>query len=724
MKITLSNLGDTTSTTTAATTINANNHTIQTAFENTLSRDGTSPNIMGASFDMNSNRILNLPLPTSSNEPVRLIDFEQAVVGHGLDVPFHVTNTTQSTSPSTGSFVADGGMGIGKDLYIGGTLHVGGFTASPSELDFIGSTSGITVLKPSAVASGTLTLPAATDTLVGKATTDTLTNKTLVAPALGTPISGVATNLTGTAAGLTAGNVTTNANLTGPITSTGNATAIASQTGTGSKFVVDTSPTLITPNLGTPSAAVLTNATGLPVGSVTGMGTGVNTFLVTPTSANLKTAVTDETGGGALVFATSPALVTPTGIVKGDVGLGNVDNTSDVTKNSASATLTNKTIDTAGPNTIKINGNTLAATAGTATITFPNNTDTVAMLGGAQTFTGGKVFLPTTLSLNGATSGVTQVNASAIAGSTTLTLPAATDTLVGKATTDTLTNKSIDAGQLTGTIVAARMPALTGDVTTSAGSVATSFNYPILQGLLSGLTLSTAGSSATFGIAAGVAVNSTNTVSMVLASAYTKTTSAWVVGTGNGALDTGSIAASTWYHVFLIKRTDTNVVDVLVSLSATAPTLPTNYTVFRRIGSMKTDGSSQWVKFIQDGDLFTWDVPVKDVNSAVLSSNSAILQVLTTPLGINAISKFHARINSSVATFTATLFTDPALTDTTPDIVYAQQIGNTSLSPFAQLQIRTNTSSQIRYRVAQGSGVAADCNVVIVTEGWIDTRGK
>jgi len=50
-----------------------------------------------------------------------------------------------------------------------------------------------------------------------------------VAPggALGTPSSGVATNLTGTSAGLTAGNVTTNANLTGPVTSTGNATAIA-----------------------------------------------------------------------------------------------------------------------------------------------------------------------------------------------------------------------------------------------------------------------------------------------------------------------------------------------------------------------------------------------------------------------------------------------------------------------------------------------------------------
>jgi hypothetical protein len=60
--------------------------------------------------------------------------------------------------------------------------------------------------------------------------TQTLTNKTFVAPALGTPASGVLTNCTGTASGLTAGNVTTNANLTGHITSTGNAAVLGSFT--------------------------------------------------------------------------------------------------------------------------------------------------------------------------------------------------------------------------------------------------------------------------------------------------------------------------------------------------------------------------------------------------------------------------------------------------------------------------------------------------------------
>lgn len=55
----------------------------------------------------------------------------------------------------------------------------------------------------------------------------------------------------------------------------------------------------------------LTDATNYPLSSLTGAGTGVLTFLATPSSANLASAVTDETGSGALVFATSPTLVTP-----------------------------------------------------------------------------------------------------------------------------------------------------------------------------------------------------------------------------------------------------------------------------------------------------------------------------------------------------------------------------------------------------------------------------
>lgn len=72
--------------------------------------------------------------------------------------------------------------------------------------------------------------------------------------------------------------------------------------------------TFVVPALGTPASGVMTNVTGLPISTgVAGLGSGVATFLATPSSANLRAALTDETGTGLAVFATSPALAgTPT----------------------------------------------------------------------------------------------------------------------------------------------------------------------------------------------------------------------------------------------------------------------------------------------------------------------------------------------------------------------------------------------------------------------------
>jgi hypothetical protein len=158
------------------------------------------------------------------------------------------------------------------------------------------------------------------------------TSPTLVTPALGTPSSVTLTNGTGLPIATGVANLGTGIAtfLTTP-TSANLLAALTDETGTGAN-VFATSPTLVTPALGTPSALVLTNATGtpssiglangtgLPVSTgVSGLGTGVATFLATPSSANLASALTDETGTGAAVFATSPALTTPviTGVTSG-----------------------------------------------------------------------------------------------------------------------------------------------------------------------------------------------------------------------------------------------------------------------------------------------------------------------------------------------------------------------------------------------------------------------
>jgi len=91
-----------------------------------------------------------------------------------------------------------------------------------------------------------------------------------------------------------------------------------------------TSPTLTTPVLGTPTSGTLTNCTGLPISSgVSGLAAGAATFLATPSSANLASAVTDETGSGSLVFSASPtftgtlsaAVVSATGGVNASQGV-------------------------------------------------------------------------------------------------------------------------------------------------------------------------------------------------------------------------------------------------------------------------------------------------------------------------------------------------------------------------------------------------------------------
>jgi hypothetical protein len=143
------------------------------------------------------------------------------------------------------------------------------------------------------------------------------------------------------------------------------ATALAVNVGSAGAFVVNGGA------LGTPSSGTLTNATGLPVSTgISGLAAGVATFLATPTSANLATAVTDETGTGALVFATSPTLVTPNiGAATGtSLALTPAANTAAINVNGISVT------GSSGTNSLIVAGTW--DTSGTPSLILGNLTDT------------------------------------------------------------------------------------------------------------------------------------------------------------------------------------------------------------------------------------------------------------------------------------------------------------------------------------------------------------
>lgn len=113
-----------------------------------------------------------------------------------------------------------------------------------------------------------------------------------------------------------------------------------------------------------------------------------------------------------------------------------------------------------------------------------------------------------------------------------------------------------------------------------------SFSGPTLPGYIHGLSISASSTSPNnnIDVSTGAAGSEDGNLIQVFSTITKNTTALWAAGSGNGALDQGSIQVSALYYVWLIQRSDTGMVDVLVSLSATSPQMPTNYDRKRRIG--------------------------------------------------------------------------------------------------------------------------------------------
>ena len=193
--------------------------------------------------------------------------------------------------------------------------------------------------------------------------------------------------------------------------------------------------------------------------------------------------------------------------------------------------------------------------------------------------------------------------------------------------------------------------------------------------------------------------------------------------TGANGLDTGALAASTWYHAFAIAKADGTT--ARLASTGLSPALPTGYTLKRRIGSFRTDGSAHILGFVQDGDYFRWKASVLDVHDTN-PGTSAVLKTLTVPSGLAVTALVNAM--PTFASNAATMqISDPSANDEAPSRTAAPLGAGSSTSstggqtPGVQLQVRTDTSARIRYRLDVSGG---SDTVYIATLGWLDRRGR
>lgn len=241
--------------------------------------------------------------------------------------------------------------------------------------------------------------------------------------------------------------------------------------------------------------------------------------------------------------------------------------------------------------------------------------------------------------------------------------------------------------------------------------------------ILSGCTLSNNGTDATndIDIAAGYVVSDDGAAVMTVPARTKRLDAAWAVGTNQGGLDTGSIANTT-YHLWVIQRSDTGVVDVLFSASASAPTMPTNYDRKAYLGAVLRE-SAALVGFVQHERTFMRSAPVQDFSSQN-PGTSAVTRTLSVPAGVQVEAILSIEALTSTNNSVIALLTDLALADTAPStsaFSVTARANNTNARDSATVRVVTNTSRQIRSRLS-----FSDTNTFLVnaTHGWTNLAIK
>jgi hypothetical protein len=176
--------------------------------------------------------------------------------------------------------------------------------------------------------------------------------------------------------------------------------------------------------------------------------------------------------------------------------------------------------------------------------------------------------------------------------------------------------------------------------------------------------------------------------------------------------DGAAVAIDTWYYVWLIRDPTNDVNDVLFSTSATlgGVTLPTNYTLGRRIGQIVTDGAGVIIGFSQWGDEFRWTDPPPDVVGAAITNTATLITLDYVPL-VRVEAILTVAVHQAVEGGYAVVYVSPPdVNDEVPFSNANAPAGPPYNAPFANVYSQSITPVTVL--------------LDIVVNGYIDRRGR
>ncbi len=256
---------------------------------------------------------------------------------------------------------------------------------------------------------------------------------------------------------------------------------------------------------------------------------------------------------------------------------------------------------------------------------------------------------------------------------------------------------------------------------------------PIPYGYLSGLTMS---NSLTFPntdieIGVGSCVDSTGSSFMTINPIYTIEFDK-VIGVDNGGRPSAiTLTASTWYHVLVCAKTDgsdpVGVYDTsITATNALADLAVINplYTIFRRIGSVYIDGSSNIKQFWQNGDEFRWKTPIQSHSGAITNAAGGTNVTTLCPTGVSSnakliVEKIFDNQGTTFLTYCPYLDEPTVGAVNSGSMYHVGGIIGDDIGGTAEISVFTNTTSQVKCK-ANITGVTG----IVITLGWCESRGK